>query len=956
MRSLRVLLALFVLVFAVQLFPDTKQLVHAEESTGATATFPDIKAHWAQSQIERLAEMAIIKGYPDGKFLPNQNVTREQFVSMLVNTLGYSVEDASATGAVFADVAASRWSSGAIAAALREGTLVKSEYGTNFKPAQAITRNEMAIMIARALKLDPNEKALDFKDKTSIKSHPELVGAIVEAKIITGFPDQTFRPAGTLTRAQSAIALINMLDTALKSQDPDVPTPLVHRDAANEVTYQSGVTEITDPQQVKSLSSDGELVLDNTAEIPEAGELVVLPAMEGYPFGVAKRIVSVATENGQIVAQTEEPEFQDVIDQIDVQKTVQMQLANLDPASVPEGITINKIPEPAVAASPTISLKNKTEGFEIGIKGLEFQPEFKDDYAGEVDKSKVKIALSGKLLIGQPQVTLDYDYSFWKGLKSFQLEYASTDKVEVEVSLKGEASASATYTNNSDVTRVFDAKASFLTFEKDISLATFYVPVAGPVGVQATLQLKVKADASLGITETVTATFTRDVGLVKSHGEYQPIMKFSQNIEAVGKGAGQIGAGLGPDMSMAASILQFANAGLRLGAGIEGKIAVFAGGKVTVSDEVNAANPSESSIDADGEPFACYIYGVNWYLNAGAFIKIPHVLTLDFPILDLKKPIIAEDTCKKPDQPKVDDTDKTDSDEKPAEPTDSDKPDTGGDTPSGQASLQKTVVANLEWQNMLHLNKGEQVTLTAVDGKWNIWPGQGDTFWCDANGYPLAIDQTLASKSRSEVPDHPWGALIGKTRTASGAETKFFVGGESMTITASEDMDLFLEISDDPGYFADNQGSITVKFDKTSQSQKVSVSASQDPSQSGYTNTGITLAKGQTVNVTATGIGYYSGFDSYFTDADGYQFLSSSADRLSPKMDSMAMVSIAPIGTLVGVIQMSDGSLSGPIVLGTNQTFTVPADGVLLLMYNDDPGYYGNNYGGYDVTVSVSSN
>ena len=51
-------------------------------------TFEDIQGHWAQSDIERMANKLIVNGSADGTFDPNRTVTRAEFVAMLVRALG----------------------------------------------------------------------------------------------------------------------------------------------------------------------------------------------------------------------------------------------------------------------------------------------------------------------------------------------------------------------------------------------------------------------------------------------------------------------------------------------------------------------------------------------------------------------------------------------------------------------------------------------------------------------------------------------------------------------------------------------------------------------------------------------------------------------------------------------------------------------------------------------------
>ncbi|RXT06367.1 Ig-like domain-containing protein [Ammoniphilus sp. CFH 90114] len=166
-------------------------------------TFKDIQNHWAKLAIENLANHGIINGFSDGTFKPDQTVTREQFVTMLIQAKNISLKKAENS---FSDVTTDRWSSAYIATAIDQGIVVKSEYGTHFRPQQAISREEMAVMTARFLKLKAAPSAIQFKDQRKI-NNKGLVGAVVKEKIILGYPDQTFRPDQPLTRAAAAVVM-----------------------------------------------------------------------------------------------------------------------------------------------------------------------------------------------------------------------------------------------------------------------------------------------------------------------------------------------------------------------------------------------------------------------------------------------------------------------------------------------------------------------------------------------------------------------------------------------------------------------------------------------------------------------------------------------------------------------------------------------------------------------------
>ena len=176
------------------------------------ATFTDIaNVEWAKEAIEALAEKGVLNGKGDNKFAPNDTVTREEFVKIIVAAFELSDDAADCD---FADVAEDRWSYSFIAAASKLGII--SGDGTNFNPTAGISRQDMAVIIHRVfdyLKLEVLGDAISFDDSADIAEYAkDAVDALTAAGIINGMGDGTFAPAGTVTRAQAAKVVYGLLN------------------------------------------------------------------------------------------------------------------------------------------------------------------------------------------------------------------------------------------------------------------------------------------------------------------------------------------------------------------------------------------------------------------------------------------------------------------------------------------------------------------------------------------------------------------------------------------------------------------------------------------------------------------------------------------------------------------------------------------------------------------------
>lgn len=131
-----------------------------------TKSFKDVQNHWAKPDIEILASKLIVKGASATEFAPEAKITRAEFAALLVRSLGLTE---AAAVAKFTDVKSGDWYAGVIGAAVQAG-LVSGFENNTFKPNDNITREQMAIMIAAALKqADKQQQVSDNQDSLLAK-------------------------------------------------------------------------------------------------------------------------------------------------------------------------------------------------------------------------------------------------------------------------------------------------------------------------------------------------------------------------------------------------------------------------------------------------------------------------------------------------------------------------------------------------------------------------------------------------------------------------------------------------------------------------------------------------------------------------------------------------------------------------------------------------------------------
>lgn len=164
----------------------------------------DYTGHWAEATINEWKSKGIIDGYEDGSFKPKEQVTRAEFAKMITKVFGLTYTEGAKK---YNDVAADAWYAPSVQAVSAAG-LMTGENG-NFRPSDIATREEAAFAIAEAYHVAGKSNST-YKDQEKIASWAVgAIDALTANGYMNGYPeDGTFRPQGSLTRAEA----VTMLD------------------------------------------------------------------------------------------------------------------------------------------------------------------------------------------------------------------------------------------------------------------------------------------------------------------------------------------------------------------------------------------------------------------------------------------------------------------------------------------------------------------------------------------------------------------------------------------------------------------------------------------------------------------------------------------------------------------------------------------------------------------------
>ncbi|MFS0726639.1 S-layer homology domain-containing protein [Paenibacillus sp. 1P07SE] len=181
-------------------------------------SFADVSGHWAAEEIETLAAKLLLRGRSADVFAPGESVTRAEFAALLVR--GFGLQPL-AGEARFSDTAPGAWYTASVAAAVEAGYVNGYPDGT-FRPQAPITREQMALMLERAITVYgaadvlPGEGSLAaFADRGEVSAWAEsAVSRMIAGGLIQGVSEQRIAPQALTTRAQAAVLLARVLRAA----------------------------------------------------------------------------------------------------------------------------------------------------------------------------------------------------------------------------------------------------------------------------------------------------------------------------------------------------------------------------------------------------------------------------------------------------------------------------------------------------------------------------------------------------------------------------------------------------------------------------------------------------------------------------------------------------------------------------------------------------------------------
>ncbi|WP_121968120.1 S-layer homology domain-containing protein [Leptolyngbya sp. BC1307] len=212
--------------------------VESDRLTGISldSRFDDLVGHWSAPFVEALAAKGLVKGFLDGSFQPDQQVTRAQFAALIV--AAFPNAESIRPVRQFPDVLANFWAAQAIRQAQTQGFISGFPDGS-FRPNAPLMRVQAVVALVNGLDIGSgrSQSLLVYSDRAQVPSYAvEPVAAATERQMVVGYPDPyRFRPLEPITRAETTALVHQAL--AANGRTARLPSPFITRANATSPNF-----------------------------------------------------------------------------------------------------------------------------------------------------------------------------------------------------------------------------------------------------------------------------------------------------------------------------------------------------------------------------------------------------------------------------------------------------------------------------------------------------------------------------------------------------------------------------------------------------------------------------------------------------------------------------------------------------------------------------------------------
>ncbi|MFC5406364.1 DUF4838 domain-containing protein [Cohnella soli] len=258
--------------------------VHAE--VRSEGSFPsDLTGHWVEDTMTKWVNSGLLTGNGAGQYRPNDAISRAEFAALIdrVFNLPQQASDVNP----FADVKSNAWYAGAIANVYVAGMIQGTGKG-KFDPIAAITRQDAAVIVARAFQLEDAAAGVAFTDASQISAYASVaVASLHSHSYIQGKSGNRFAPKELITRAEVVQMIDNVMGALIKNKGN------YERDYAGNVVVNTAGVEL------KNLVIAGDLYI--TQGVGEGDVLLDGVTVKGKTYVFGGGINSVKIKDSRLM-------------------------------------------------------------------------------------------------------------------------------------------------------------------------------------------------------------------------------------------------------------------------------------------------------------------------------------------------------------------------------------------------------------------------------------------------------------------------------------------------------------------------------------------------------------------------------------------------------------------------------------------------------------------------------
>jgi len=191
------------------------QAMAANEKSNNEQRAADVSKHWAQGVLDKWIGLGLLKGYEDHDYRPDNPVTRSEFAALINRVV--NLPAALSGDNPFSDVRARDWYAQDVIR-LHAAGIIKGASNNRFEPNKPITRQDAAVIVARAFKVKSDVKDNEgFTDSSSIAPYALADVSALKAKgYLKGNGARQFNPKENTTRSEVVQLIDNVMGTLVK--------------------------------------------------------------------------------------------------------------------------------------------------------------------------------------------------------------------------------------------------------------------------------------------------------------------------------------------------------------------------------------------------------------------------------------------------------------------------------------------------------------------------------------------------------------------------------------------------------------------------------------------------------------------------------------------------------------------------------------------------------------------